>query len=264
MPSRSAARQPRRVRLFHWKPSEAGPLIAQLRAAGYEAIYSETSQSPSVVSIRKEEPVAVVIDLSRMPSHGRYVGAWVRGSKSTRDIPLVFVGGDPAKVAKIKDDLPDAAYTSAARLVQTLQKLKPPRNPVVPKQMMTTDPARTTAQKLGITKPMRVGLIDPPVDHGRVIGPLPDGVIVDEDSQSACPVILWFLHDPGEFEAALPVRRALAAKSRLWLVWQKGRRDGLNGNFVRQTALDVGLVDYKICSLDGVWSGMVFAVKKAR
>jgi len=26
----------------------------------------------------------------------------------------------------------------------------------------------------------------------------------------------------------------------------------------------MGLVDYKICSLDGVWSGMVFTVKKAR
>jgi hypothetical protein len=28
--------------------------------------------------------------------------------------------------------------------------------------------------------------------------------------------------------------------------------------------LAMGLVDYKICSVDGVWSGMVFAVKKAR
>jgi hypothetical protein len=33
---------------------------------------------------------------------------------------------------------------------------------------------------------------------------------------------------------------------------------------VREVALAVGLVDYKICSLDGVWSGMLFAVKKAQ
>jgi len=33
---------------------------------------------------------------------------------------------------------------------------------------------------------------------------------------------------------------------------------------VREAALAMGLVDYKICSLDGVWTGMVFAVKKAR
>jgi hypothetical protein len=68
----------------------------------------------------------------------------------------------------------------------------------------------------------------------------------------------------GEYEAALPARRVLAARSRLWILWQKGQGDGLNGNFVRQGALAMGLVDYKICSVDGVWSGMVFAVKKAR
>jgi hypothetical protein len=50
----------------------------------------------------------------------------------------------------------------------------------------------------------------------------------------------------------------------LWIVWQKGRRDGLNGNFVREAAMAMGLVDYKICSLDGLWTGMVFAVKKVR
>jgi len=207
-------------------------LIANLRAAGYEVIYGETSQASSVVKIREEAPVAIVIDLSRLPSHGRYVGAWVRGSKSTRNIPLVLVGGSAEKVSKIKLEIPDAAYTSPARLIQTLRKLKPPSDPVVPKQMMETDPARTAAQKLGINKPMRVGLIDPPPDYERVIGAFPEGATLDEDLRGACPVTLWFVHDPGEFEAALPARRTLAAKSRLWIVWQKGRRDGLNGNFV--------------------------------
>ena len=263
MPPRPAA-PPQRVRLFHWKPDEAKPLIASLRAAGYEVLYSETSQSPSVERIKGEAPAAIVIDLSRLPSHGRYVGAWVRGSKSTRHIPLVFVGGQPEKIARIKLNLPDATYTTPARLIQTLKRLKPPRDPVVPRQMMQTDPARTTAQKLGIAKPMRVGLIDPPPDYARLMGMLPEGVTLDENPRGACPITLWFVHDPGEFEAALPARRSIAAHGRLWIVWRKGRRDGLNGNFIREAALAMGLVDYKICSLDGVWSGMVFAVKKAR
>jgi hypothetical protein len=72
------------------------------------------------------------------------------------------------------------------------------------------------------------------------------------------------VHDPGEFAASLPARRALASKGPLWIVWRKGREDGLNGNFVREAALAVGLVDYKICSLDSVWSGMLFAVRKER
>ncbi len=255
-----------RVRLFHWKAKEAGPLIAKLHALGYEVVHNAETQSPSVREIKESGVVAVVIDLSRMPSHGKYVGAWLRGSKSTRHIPLVFVGGEAEKVDAIKKHMPDAVYASAAGVGAALKKAirNPPADPVVPRQMMETAPGRTAAQKMGIREGNVVGLIDPPADYLKVIGELPKGVVMEEDSRQACPITVWFVHDPGEYEAALPSRRALAARSRLWIVWQKGRRDGLNGNFVRERALAMGLVDYKICSLDGVWSGMVFTVKKAR
>ena len=254
------------VRLFHWKAKEAGPLIAKLHAAGYEVAHNAETQSPSAREIKESGVVAVVIDLSGMPSHGKYVGAWLRGSKSTRHIPLVFVGGEAEKVAAIQKQMPDAVYASVAGVGTALKKAirNPPSDPVVPRQMMETAPGRTAAQKMGIREGNVVGLIDPPIDYVRVIGELPSGVVMEEDSRKACPVTIWFVHDPGEYEAALPSRRLLAARSRLWIVWQKGRRDGLNGSFVRERALALGLVDYKICSLDGVWSGMVFAVKKAR
>ena len=254
------------VRLFHWKSKEAGPLIAKLHAAGYEVVHNAETQSPSVREIKESGFAAVVIDLSRMPSHGKYVGAWLRGSKSTRHIPLVFVGGEAEKVAAIKKQIPDAVYASVAGVGTALKKAirNPPSDPVVPRQMMEAAPGRTAAQKMGIREGNVVGLIDPPTDYAKVIGELPEGVVMEEDSRGACPITIWFVHDPGEYEAALPSRRILAARSRLWIVWQKGRRDGLNGNFVRERALAMGLVDYKICSLDGVWSGMVFTVKKAR
>jgi hypothetical protein len=256
----------RRVRLFHWNSKEAAALMTNLRAAGFEAVYNAETQSPSVRELKESGAVAVVVDLSRLPSHGKYVGAWVRGSKSTRHLPLVFVGGEAEKVEVIREQIPDAVYSSVAGVGAALKKaiVRPPRNPVVPRQMMETAPGRTAAQKMGIREGSVVGLIDPPADYVKVLGVLPDGVVLGEDSRQACPVTVWFVHDPGEYEAALASRRLLAAKSRLWIVWQRGRRDGLNGNFVREAALAMGLVDYKICSLDGVWTGMVFAVKKAR
>jgi hypothetical protein len=253
-----------RVRLFHWRAEEAAPVIAKIQEAGYEVIYERDTQSPSVRQLRDSAPAAIVIDLSRMPSHGRYVGAWVRGSKSTRHIPLVFVDGDPEKVDAIRREIPDAVYASRVDLGAALKRAKPVKDPVVPRQMMQTDPSRTAAQKLGIRAGATVGLIDPPVDYRKVIGKLPAGVVLEENPDRACAVTLWFVHDPAECQAALPSRRALAARSRLWILWKKGRRDGLNGTLVREAALVMGLVDYKICSLDGVWSGMVFAVKKAR
>jgi len=256
----------RRVRVFHWKSKEAEVLVAKLRAAGFEAVHRAETQSPSVRELKESGAVAVVIDLSRLPSHGKYVGAWVRGAKSTRHIPPVFVGGEAEKVAAIRKQIPDAVYSSIAGVGAALKKAiaQPPRDPVVPRQMMETAPGRTAAQKMGIREGSTVGLIDPPADYLKVLGVLPQGVVLEEDSRRVCPLTVWFVHDPGEYEAALPSRRLLAARSRLWIVWQKGRRDGLNGNFVREAALAMGLVDYKICSLDGVWTGMVFAVKKAR
>jgi len=252
--------------LFHWRAEEAGPLIAKLRAAGYEVVHNPETQSPSVRKIKESGVVAVVIDLSRMPSHGCYVGAWLRGSKSTRYLPLVFVGGDAQKVAALRNEIPDASYTTGEKIGDALKKAiaHPPREPVVPRQMMQAAPGRNAAQKMGIREGSVVGLIDPPADYARVLGELPPGVAIEEDSQRVCEVTLWFVHDAGEYEAELPKRRMLAARSRLWILWQKGRRDGLNGNFVRTAALTMGLVDYKVCSLDGVWSGMVFAVRKAR
>ena len=135
----------RRVRLFHWNPKDAEALIAKLRAAGFDVVHHAESQSPSVRELKESGAVAVVVDLSRLPSHGRYVGAWVRGSKSTRHIPLVFVGGDVEKVAAIKKQMPDAVYSSIAGVGAALTKAikNPVKEPVVPRQMMETAPGRT-------------------------------------------------------------------------------------------------------------------------
>jgi hypothetical protein len=56
----------------------------------------------------------------------------------------------------------------------------------------------------------------------------------------------------------------LAAHTRLWILWRKGQKDGLNGATLRRAACDLGLVDYKICSVNQTWSGMAFAIKKAK
>src|SRR4051794_12198919 len=70
MPKGAAPRQ--RVRLFHWKPEEAKPLIAEMQAAGYKVEY-DADRATNWRASRESPPHALVIDLTRMPSHGRYV-----------------------------------------------------------------------------------------------------------------------------------------------------------------------------------------------
>ena len=58
----------------------------------------------------------------------------------------------------------------------------------------------------------------------------------------------------------------LAADAPLWMAWPKRVADpmtNLSQNEVRRTGLDAGLVDYKVCAIDAIWSGLLFRRRKA-
>ena len=251
-----------RVRLFHWRADEAQPLIATLRASGYTVDYPGDKANGKWRSLRENPPYAAIIDLTRLPSHGRYVAAALRGTKSLRHIPIVFVDGDSVKVERVRKDLPDAVYTSRSRLVPALKRVKPLADPVVAPQMMNrTD--RTAAEKLGIRAGLRVALIDPPADYVRVLGKLPLDVSLEEDPEETLPLTLWFVRDPDEYLAGLAQMRKRALTSRIWIIYPKGRQaSGLTQSLIREAALSVGMVDYKVCSVNAVWTGLLFTRKK--
>jgi hypothetical protein len=254
-----------RLRVIHWKEEEAGPLLKALRAARYKIDYDERPTSSLIKVVRETKPDAIVIDLSRQPSHGRWVGISLRATKSTRQIPLIFVGGEEEKLVKLRNALPDATYTTLPKAAAAIKRAiaNPPVTPVVAPPMMESFHDRTTAQKIGIKEGSRVALYDAPPDYARALGQLPDNVSLEEEPAEILPITLWFVRDLDKYLTGLRTRRALAAKSKLWIVWPKGRRDGINGNQIREAALAMGLVDYKICSVNEVWTAMVFTVKKA-
>lgn len=257
-----------RIRLFHWKPEEASPVAEILRRAGFSVDYDGKFSPEQLRAVRQSPPDAVVIDLSRLPSHGREVATFLRGNKHTRQIPIVFVDGAPEKIEIVRKALPDAAYCERARLVPTVRKCikDRPENPVVPTQMMDRYAGRTTAQKLGIAAGAKVAVIDAPRDYARVIGDMPEGVEFDEESWNNCAVTVWFVEEPEGLLAALPKMRKAAAASKLWVAWPKkaARKDSLlNENLIREMGIENGLVDYKVCSISETWSGLCFALKKA-
>lgn len=250
-----------RVRLFHWRAEEAKPLIAALRAGGYTVDYPGDKVN-NWRSLRENPPLAAVIDLTRQPSHGRYVAAEIRATKSIRHIPIVFVDGDPDKIERVRKDLPDAVYTSRSRLASALKRVKPLADPVAaPRIMNRTD--RTTVEKLGIKAGARVALLDPPPDYLRVLGKLPKDVSLEEDPDESLPLTLWFVRDPAGYLAGLAGIRKRALSSRIWVIYPKGRQpSGLTQTLIRESALAIGLVDYKVCSVNEVWTGLLFTRKK--
>ncbi len=61
----------------------------------------------------------------------------------------------------------------------------------------------------------------------------------------------------------LPAAEALAPAGMLWISWPKkasGVATDLTGDVVRQSGLDAGLVDVKVCAVTDVWSGLKFVI----
>jgi hypothetical protein len=253
----------RSVHIIHWRPAEAGPLMETVRKGGFAVSCCEDARA-TAAALRASVPDIVAIDLSRLPGHGKEIAVWLRGRKATRHVRLVFVGGDPEKVAKLQQLLPDAAFTDLPHLISVLKAApRQTTGPVTPPLMMQRYGNRTAAQKMGIGEGKTVAVMDAPRDYLTVLGEIPPGAEIVEDAGQVLDVTVWFVHEPDAFLAALPQMRTLAARTKLWVLWKKGSKNGITQNFIRETATGAGLVDYKICSVDGHWSGIAFARRKA-
>lgn len=252
------------VRVIHWKEGEAQPLLKACRAAGFDVEYDEGDGGIITRAIRTKPPDVLVIDLSRLPSHGREVAIWLRNTKGTRNIPIVFANGDPEKVEGVRQRLPDATYSETAKIAAALKRLvksAPKRDLATPAPMMERSREKSAAEKLGIAAGATVAIVEPPRDFPNLLGTLPAGVEFAEDD---APLTLWFVHDRESLFNNLREIRTAAGHTKLWLLWRKGAKgEALTQNALREITREVGLVDYKICAVDARWSAMLFARKKA-
>jgi len=256
-----------RALLVHWKPEEAEPKLCALRDAGFAPELAPHPATPEWKRIFAAPPAAIVIDLDRLPSHGRAVAAALRQRKSTRAVPLVFAGGLPDKVAKAREVVPDGVFCDWSRVGAALRKAA--RTPVVapaipPPHGNTPSPLPS---RLGIREDAAVALVGAPARFERKLEPLPEGARVRESVRGEPPsVLLLFVANSLDlarrFDSAAA---ALAPSGKFWIVWPKrasGVETDLSMPFIRAFVLEAGWVDYKVCSIDGTWSGMLLARKK--
>jgi hypothetical protein len=251
-----------RVRLLHWNAEEAVRTRSILASAGFRVEYDEQFDPALMRKWRDDPPGAFVIDLSRLPSHGREIAIALRQSPKTRSVPIVFCNGAPEKVKPIRHVLPDALYSTTDELITALKKARPVQSPVRPVDMMNRYASRTTVQKLGIVEGTTIALIEAPRNIAAVLGALPREV---EFVEQGGAVTLCFIHSADGLRADMSRVRSSAAKTKLWILWRKKgapRHDGVTERMIRETGIDLGLVDYKICSIDKTWSAMLFARRK--
>ena len=256
-----------RIRLIHWNAAEAAERAARLESSGLEVEHAPLDPA-GLRALRADPPDAVVIDLSRLPSHGRDLGAALRQSKTTRFVPLVFVDGDPAKVSRVRELLPDAVYADWAGIHQalTLAMAQPPSDPVAPASNLAGYSGTPLLRKLGIKSGYAVALVGAPDDFERTLDELPPDVTLRRRAQGRCDLIVWFVGSRRDLRRRVARYGAKAGAGGLWICWPKkasGVVSDLSERVVRETGLAHGLVDYKIASIDQTWSGLRFTRRRS-
>jgi hypothetical protein len=256
--SATAPRPLSRVVLIHFNPPNLEKRIARLTAGGH-AVEALLPKGPDdLKALRADPPDAFVVDLDRRPSEGRSIGVMLRRYASTRPVPLVFAGGEDSQVARVRNLLPDATFTSWERVRSAVSNAKAPTKPVVPGAMGAY--SQTALEpKLGVRDGTTIRLVHPPDGFEKA---LRRAQRVDDSAD----VVLLFVRDAGELERDfVDAKASIAPGGSLWICWPK-RTSALASDLtqvaVRRYAMDRGLVDFKVAAIDGTWSGLRFARKK--
>ena len=258
----------RLVRLVCWDQELARDRCALLERSGFEIDGSAFKVSGLIGHFKRLGPAAVLIDLDRKLSYGAAVAGMLRQSPSTRHIPIVFAGGVPEKVERIRRELPDAAFVDWKDAGKALKKAasKPLLNPVQPAPYMEKYKGSGLATKLGLKPNQKLAVIGAPEGFEELVGDWPEGVEIQPKFTSVTELAIWFVRSAREMVAVadhlgVHLRKGVSA----WVCYPKqaGRyKVDFNSFDLREACLDAGLVDFKICSVDADWSGMKFTRKK--
>lgn len=116
------------------------------------------------------------------------------------------------------------------------------------------------ARKLGIKEGHAVALLGAPDGFEATLEGLPDGVTLRTAARGTNDVLVSFHTRRADLERRLPaLLKAMDVDGGLWVAWPKrvsGVATDITEDTVREVALPVGLVDTKVCAIDGTWSAL--------
>ena len=120
--------------------------------------------------------------------------------------------------------------------------------------------ATPLVQKLGIKPGMSVALLGAPDGFDDLLVGLPGDVTVRRRSQGRFDLAISFQTERAVLERRLPaILKALDRGGALWVAWPKKASKvptDITEDTVRDVVLPLGLVDVKVCAIDGTWSGL--------
>jgi hypothetical protein len=120
-------------------------------------------------------------------------------------------------------------------------------------------------KKLGIKPGAKIFIVNAPSTYFDWIFPLPENVDIRAIASAQLDFIHIFIKDKKSFEREFrKAKKNLKSDGMLWVSWPKKSskiETDLDENIIRNFGLKEGLVDVKVCAVDGIWSGLKFVVR---
>lgn len=257
-----------KIKLIHWDKNLGEEKTLLLKSFGNQVDSESKQDKETFKRIKKYSTDVFIIDLSKLPSHGKEIAVALRQIKSTKNVPIIFTEGGKEKVEKIKLLLPDAIYSSWKNIHSALKKASKQRDTekVVPLGMMERYSNTTLVKKFGIKENSKVVIINAPNDFKDKLGKLPEVVKFFKTLKEGIDLIIWFARSREEFDLNFLRVLKYVDKNKLWVATTKkssGIVTDINQNIVHNICLMNGLVDYKVCAIDEIWSGLLFTKRKS-
>jgi hypothetical protein len=119
------------------------------------------------------------------------------------------------------------------------------------------------AKKLGIKSGFNISLINAPAYYFDLFTDLPADLVIN-DLSGKKDFIHFFIKQKDEYISQLPVlKQQLKPEGMIWASWPKKSSKiitDITETTIRNYAIQIGLVDIKVCAVDEIWSGLKLVI----
>ena len=116
-------------------------------------------------------------------------------------------------------------------------------------------------KKLGFKDGQRVSLIDVPDYYENLFTSFPE---IQLKSRATVELIHFFAKSQKELIQKLPkLKKRIVQNGMIWVSWPKKSskvETDIVESIIRNYAIEIGLVDVKVCAVDEIWSGLKLVI----
>jgi len=120
------------------------------------------------------------------------------------------------------------------------------------------------AKKLGIKDDFHIDLINAPEYYLCLFTDLPANLYFENDKDSKIDLIHFFTKSQEEYKTILSqLKTRIKPNGSIWISWPKKASKvptDITEDIIRNFALQIGLVDIKVCAIDEIWSGLKLVI----